>query len=213
MSEKLSELLNSNLKVSIETEISVPMGMGIIGVFYSFRNLADRREHIAVKLGMPKPYKPPLVRVHSECLTGDVFLSQRCDCGPQLQEAIYTIHQQGGYLLYLRQEGRGIGLYQKLKAYELQDKGLDTYEANLQLSFKEDSREYNVAAEMLHTLGVSKIRLLSNNPEKVRQLEAGGISVIERISTGIYKNTHNQRYLETKMRRGNHRIEIREHQS
>ena len=123
----------------------------------------------------------PLVRLHSECLTGDVFGSERCDCGPQLREGVEAVAATGGFLLYLRQEGRGIGLYAKLDAYALQDTGMDTYEANLALGHGEDERDYTAAAQMLSALGANSIRLLSNNPDKAAQLTAHGISVSERV--------------------------------
>ena len=125
----------------------------------------------------------PLIRPHSECLTGDVFGSQRCDCGPQLREAVERIADAGGYLLYLRQEGRGIGLYSKLEAYALQDTGIDTYEANLALGHREDERSYVAAAQMLHALGVSRVALLSNNPDKARQLRSCGVTVVAQVPT------------------------------
>ncbi len=149
----------------------------------TFDGLVDGREHLALGLGdraaplAPERSAPPLVRPHSECLTGDVFGSQRCDCGPQLREAVERIADAGGFLLYLRQEGRGIGLYAKLDAYALQDAGLDTYEANLALGHGADERDYTVAAQMLHALGVGEVGLLSNNPDKADQLEALGVRV------------------------------------
>ena len=149
----------------------------------------------------------PLVRPHSECLTGDVFGSQRCDCGAQLREAVERIADSGGFLLYLRQEGRGIGLYAKLDAYALQDAGLDTYEANLALGHREDERSYLVAAQMLHALGVSRIALLSNNPDKARQLRRFGVTVTARVPTGVHLSATNARYLATKARRGAHTLD------
>ena len=150
----------------------------------------------------------PLVRPHSECLTGDVFGSQRCDCGAQLREAVELIADAGGYLLYLRQEGRGIGLYAKLDAYALQDVGLDTYEANLALGYAEDQRDYTVAAQMVQALGLSRIALLSNNPDKAAQLAALGVIVSERVPTGVHLSAANAGYLATKARRGAHTLDV-----
>lgn len=170
----------------------------------SFTGLVDRQEHLALQLGPAVGAQVPLVRLHSECLTGDVFGSQRCDCGTQLREAVQQITECGGYLLYLRQEGRGIGLYDKLDAYALQDSGLDTYEANVALGHREDERDYRSAAQMLHTLGITSIRLLSNNPDKQRQLTSLGINVANMVSTGVHLNETNVGYLTTKARRGGH---------
>jgi GTP cyclohydrolase II len=189
---------------TIRTEVSVPLqladGYRVPARAFSFDGLVDGREHLAFGLG--DHADPPLVRLHSECLTGDVFGSQRCDCGPQLREAVERIADSGGYLLYLRQEGRGIGLYRKLEAYALQDTGLDTYEANLALGHGEDERDYLVAAQMLQALGVSRVALLSNNPDKARQLRQLGVTVAERVPTGVHVSPENARYLETKARRG-----------
>jgi len=174
----------------------------------SFDGLCDGREHVALALGEQRndPTRVPLVRLHSECLTGDAFGSERCDCGPQLQEAVARISQVGGYLLYLRQEGRGIGLYSKLDAYALQEAGLDTYEANLALGYAEDERDYDVAAQMLLGLGVERLDLLSNNPDKAAQLEAAGIHVENRVPTALHVSSVNGRYLATKAARGRHRL-------
>src|SRR4051812_43808163 len=168
----------------------------------TFHGLVDGREHIAIELG--RPGSVPMVRPHSECLTGDVFGSQRCDCGPQLREAAERITVAGGYLLYLRQEGRGIGLYEKLDAYALQDTGLDTYEANLALGHAPDERDYTVAAQMLRALGVSTLALLSNNPDKAAQLERLGVTVAARVPTGVHASEANASYLSTKARNGHH---------
>ena len=138
-----------------------------------------------------------------------MFGSQRCDCGPQLREAVERIADAGGYLLYLRQEGRGIGLYAKLDAYALQDVGLDTYEANLALGHGEDERSYLVAAQMLHALGVSQVALLSNNPDKARQLRRCGVTVAEQVPTGVHLSAANARYLATKAQRGAHTLDLR----
>lgn len=171
----------------------------------SFENLIDGREHIALKLGPPCS-EAPLVRLHSECLTGDVFGSQRCDCGPQLHEALNKLNEEGGYLFYLRQEGRGIGLYAKIEAYLLQATGLDTFEANQRLGYEDDGRSYRCAAEMLRALGVARIRLITNNPDKVRQLTSLGIEVIATVPTGVYLNQHNRAYLRAKAEKGQHTL-------
>jgi GTP cyclohydrolase II len=144
------------------------------------------------------------VRLHSECLTGDVFGSQRCDCGPQLREAVERITEHGGYVLYLRQEGRGIGLYDKLDAYALQDRGLDTYDANLALGHRADERDYTSAAQMLHALGANRIGLLSNNPDKGAQLARLGITIDTHVPTALHLTGANAAYLATKARRGGH---------
>ena len=183
---------------------------------FTFDGLADGGEHLALGLGShaaPVTAElrdhPPLVRLHSECLTGDVLGSERCDCGPQLAEGVAEITAAGGFLLYLRQEGRGIGLYAKIDAYALQDSGLDTYEANLALGFAADARDYTVAAQMLHALGVDRVALLSNNPDKASQLAAHGIEVSERVPTGVHLNPANARYLATKAARGAHQLAVR----
>ena len=148
------------------------------------------------------------MRVHSECLTGDVLGSRRCDCGPQLHESVDRIEAAGGYLLYLRQEGRGIGLYAKLDAYALQDDGLDTYDANLALGYAEDERDYTAAAQMLPALGVDRLALLSNNPDKAAQLAAHGLEVVERVPTAVHLTASNRRYLAAKADRGSHALEL-----
>jgi GTP cyclohydrolase II len=150
----------------------------------------------------------PLVRVHSECLTGDVFGSVRCDCGPQLREAVERIADAGGVLLYLRQEGRGIGLYNKLDAYALQDQGLDTYQANTALGFAEDARDYTAAAQMLATLDIDELDLLSNNPDKAAQLAGLGVRVRDTTSTGVFASDSNLRYLHAKVEHTQHRIDL-----
>jgi GTP cyclohydrolase II len=197
---------------SILSVATVPLLGGTIAArVVSFENLSDSKEHIAVVCGdvaNQGPSGAPLVRLHSECLTGDVFGSARCDCGPQLQESLRRIGNEGGVVLYLRQEGRGIGLYNKLKSYVLQEKGLDTFEANHALSFGDDLRTFDVACEMLKALGISKVRLLTNNPEKVKQLERGGVQVIEVLSTGVFQNPFNSSYLRSKRKKQGHKIVI-----
>src|SRR5690242_7221138 len=203
----------------IRTQVAVPLrfadGYVADAMVFSFDGLVDGREHLAFGLGDRAAVPPvngvgklPLVRPHSECLTGDVFGSQRCDCGAQLREAVERIAGTGGYLLYLRQEGRGIGLYAKLEAYALQDGGLDTYEANLALGHREDERSYLVAAQMLRTLGVPRVALLSNNPDKARQLRHYGVTVTARVPTGVHLSATNARYLATKARRGSHALDV-----
>jgi GTP cyclohydrolase II len=179
------------------TKVPIPLDCcGDIGIFMSFTGLGDADEHFAIQLG-PK-VQTPLVRVHSECITGDLFGSQRCDCGEQLKEAVRRICDHGGYLLYMRQEGRGIGLYAKLETYVLQYSGKDTFEANRALGFADDLRSYQPAAQMLHALGAQRIKLLTNNPDKVEGLQAHGIDIEETLPTGVYFNRHNIRYLHAK---------------
>ena len=184
----------------VRVPLRLPDGYETTAVVSSFRGLVDGREHLALGLGTVTGL--PLVRPHSECLTGDVFGSQRCDCGPQLREAVARITEAGGYLLYLRHEGRGIGLYEKLDAYRLQDSGLDTYEANLALGHAPDERDYTVAAQMLRALGVSAVSLLSNNPDKAAQLVRLGVTVVSRVGTGVHLSEANARYLAAKARNG-----------
>jgi GTP cyclohydrolase II len=170
----------------------------------AFRASDDGQEHVALLIGAPGG-KPPLVRLHSECLTGDVFGSLKCDCGPQLKEALKIIGEGGGgVLLYLRQEGRGIGLANKLRAYALQDRGLDTVDANRRLGFADDERDYSHAAAMLRALGIEQVRLLTNNPNKVAGLEQAGIGVIERVTHHMRANPHNADYLATKRKKSGH---------
>jgi len=170
----------------------------------AFREPSTGSEHVALLIGAPGG-EPPLVRLHSECLTGDVFGSLKCDCGPQLKEALRLIAESGGgILLYLRQEGRGIGLANKIRAYALQDRGLDTVDANRRLGFADDERDYATAAAMLRALGTEAVRLLTNNPGKVAGLEAEGIRVVERVAHHLPVNPHNADYIETKRRRSGH---------
>lgn len=194
----------------VRTKVSIPiMNSGFQGDFYSFEHLSDApSEHLAIGLGDYQNTADPLVRIHSECLTGDVFGSRRCDCGEQLKESLERISKEGGYLLYLRQEGRGIGLYNKLDAYHLQDQGMDTFEANAHLGFQEDARCYLSAAEMLQALNIQRIRLLSNNPEKERQLKVAGIEVIQRVPTSTHHNPHNVKYLNAKALKASHSLNI-----
>jgi GTP cyclohydrolase II len=197
---------------TVRTQVPVPLrfadGYATTARVFTFDGLVDGREHLAFGLGAPVEGRVPLVRPHSECLTGDVFGSERCDCGPQLREAVERIAVAGGYLLYLRQEGRGIGLYAKLDAYALQDAGLDTYEANVALGHREDERDYTAAAQMVHALGLDRVALLSNNPDKAVQLDRLGVTVTERVPTGVHLSPANAGYLATKARRGRHTLDV-----
>ncbi|GAA4777810.1 GTP cyclohydrolase II [Microbacterium gilvum] len=179
---------------------------------FTFDGLVDGKEHLLLGLGdwrgALERGDAPLVRPHSECLTGDVFGSERCDCGPQLREAVERIAEDGGFLLYLRQEGRGIGLYAKLDAYALQDAGLDTYEANVALGRGEDERDYTPAAQMLRAVGADTIRLLSNNPDKAAQLERLGVAVVERVPTAVHLSSANARYLRAKRDHTAHTLDL-----
>jgi GTP cyclohydrolase II len=194
------------------TRVRIPLrfadGFAVTTEAVTFHGLADGREHVALVLGDPAAWDVPLVRMHSECLTGDVFGSTRCDCGPQLREAVERIAAVGGVLLYLRQEGRGIGLYNKLDAYALQDSGLDTYQANTALGFDEDERDYTAAAQMLAALGVDELDLLSNNPDKVRQLRDLGVTVRGSAPTGVFATDSNLRYLHAKVSHTQHDIDL-----
>ncbi|MGF1871276.1 GTP cyclohydrolase II [Photobacterium indicum] len=173
----------------------------------SFNGLESGKEHVAV-IFQAADTKPaiPLVRMHSECLTGDVFHSSRCDCGEQLDETIEKMGEMGGVILYLRQEGRGIGLYNKIDAYELQSKGMNTYEANNHLGFGDDLRDFTEAALMLKALGLNEIRLVTNNPKKIRELEENGIIITEVVGTKAHVKDGNESYLKTKASHGKHRF-------
>lgn len=192
------------------SRVRVPLrfndGYSVDAELVTFHGLTDGQEHVAMILGTPSA--TPLVRLHSECLTGDVFGSSRCDCGPQLREAVEQIATRGGVLLYLRQEGRGIGLYNKLDAYALQDEGLDTYAANTALGLPEDARDYTAAAQMLTALGITELDLLSNNPDKADQLRDLGITVGHRVPTGVFTTAHNVRYLRAKVLQTQHTLPL-----
>jgi 3,4-dihydroxy 2-butanone 4-phosphate synthase / GTP cyclohydrolase II len=174
-----------------------------------FDNDIDEKEHIALVKGVIDPDEPVLVRVHSECLTGDIFHSMRCDCGDQLHRAMEMIEEEGkGVIVYMRQEGRGIGLINKLKAYHLQDKGRDTVEANIELGFAPDLRDYGIGAQILLHLGVRKMKLMTNNPKKIIGLEGYGLEIVERVSIEIPPTVENQRYLKTKKDKMGHILEV-----
>lgn len=180
------------------------------GVFdmHGFEELTTGKEHIALTLGPLDNPEPMLARTHSECLTGDALYSMRCDCGYQLEEALRSIAREGrGILLYLRQEGRGIGLLNKIRAYNLQDQGADTVEANEQLGFAADLRDYTMCRDMLGHLGIRSLKLMTNNPKKVLALEELGIEIAERVAIHVGRNPHNEHYLNTKQSKLGHWLE------
>ncbi|MGF1737758.1 GTP cyclohydrolase II [Photobacterium satsumensis] len=195
------------VKVRARVPFKVGQRSDIPAELLSFNGLESGKEHVAVIFqNADQRSIPPLVRMHSECLTGDVFHSSRCDCGEQLDETIEKMGEQGGVLLYLRQEGRGIGLYNKIDAYELQSQGMNTYEANNHLGFGDDLREFSEAAYMLAALGLKEIRLITNNPKKIRELEALGIVISEVVGTKAHVKDGNENYLKTKAAHGKHRF-------
>lgn len=188
------------LELLAESRLPTPFAEFRLQVFRS----ADAKEHVVLSLG-ELAGEPPLVRIHSECLTGDALFSLRCDCGSQLEGALQKIAGEGrGAVLYLRQEGRGIGLGNKIKAYALQDLGADTVEANHQLGFPADAREYGLAVQLLRDLGLCRIRLMTNNPRKLDALQADGIEVVERVALETGRNPHNERYLAAKVAKLGH---------
>lgn len=192
------------LLVKREAEAQLPTTLGKFSIC-GYSNVLDNEEHVAIikgDLSKLNDGQAPLVRIHSECLTGDVFHSLRCDCGEQLNKALMTIEEEGlGVIIYLRQEGRGIGLINKLRAYELQQGGMDTVQANLELGFPDDMREYLLAAQILRDLGINTVRLITNNPEKIKELEDYGIVVCERVSLLSTRYPENSEYLATKIKK------------
>jgi GTP cyclohydrolase II len=193
-------------RLTIAARAKLPVADAEHADIVAFRSPEDPREHVALIVGKPDG-SAPVVRLHSECFTGDVLGSLKCDCGPQLHAALHEIADaQWGVLLYLRQEGRGIGLINKLRAYELQDQGFDTVDANTRLGFAIDARDFGVAARMLSLLGIKAVRLLTNNPAKVAGLEAEGVHVVERLPLAVPSNPYNERYLATKRDRTGHQL-------
>ena len=198
-------------RVEKKLEVTIPTEYGVFNVS-AYRSIAqddDAHTHLALTMGNILSYEPVLTRIHSECFTGDVLGSLRCDCGPQLHTALKMIaDEKRGVLLYMRQEGRGIGLLNKLRAYKLQDSGLDTVDANVALGFPPDMREYGTGAEILKDLGLKKIRLMTNNPGKISGLEEYGIEIVERVPILISPNQFNEKYLSTKEFRMGHLMQV-----
>ncbi len=197
-------------KVRARVPLKVGVGSKISAEILSFEGLNSDKEHVAIifkSVDQQSGYSP-LVRMHSECLTGDVFNSSRCDCGEQLEDTIQKMGTEGCIILYLRQEGRGIGLYNKLDAYELQSEGMDTYQANNHLGFPDDLRTFEDAADMLKALGVPSIRLVTNNPKKIREIQELGITLEDVVGTKAHVKDGNENYLKAKVSHGNHKLTI-----
>lgn len=203
------ERVMSKLSVSRKTCARIPTAYGDFQLCY-YTNTLDSKEHLALYVGDPANAGSVLVRVHSECFTGDVLGSRRCDCGEQLDRSLEMVAEAGvGVILYLRQEGRGIGLLEKLRAYNLQDQGFDTVDANLMLGHEADGRDYSLAALMLRDLSVDSVRLITNNPAKINALVAAGIDVSQRVSLEVVANTDNAGYLLTKAQRMDHLLPMK----
>ena len=186
------------MQINYIASCSLPTPYGVF-TMHGFEEAETGKEHIALSMGDVADGEPVLLRAHSECLTGDALYSMRCDCGYQLEEALRAVSEAGrGVVLYLRQEGRGIGLINKIRAYNLQDQGADTVEANEQLGFGADLREYGMCQPMLEHLNISSIRLMTNNPRKVKALSEAGVAITERVSIEVGRNPHNNGYLNTK---------------
>lgn len=209
----IADLIEYRLKndslIDAVVEVDMPTKHGDFKL-HAFRVKNSDQEHLALVKGNWSPDEPILVRVHSSCITGDIFGSCRCDCGPQLEKAMELIEKEGkGVVVYMNQEGRGIGLINKLKAYKLQEQGLDTVEANIELGFKSDERDYGIGAQILRQLGVNKMRLLSNNPTKRTGLVGYGLEIIENVAIEIESNVHNESYLRTKRDKMGHSLKMK----
>ena len=203
--DELRPLLSASAVLNPVANARVPMALAEAGRLHIFRPEDGGEEHYAIEIGSPPRDKPVLARLHSACFTGDVLGSLKCDCGPQLHAALSRMNDEGaGVLLYLNQEGRGIGLANKMRAYSLQDQGFDTVEANHRLGFEDDERDFRIGARLLRRLGFSQVRLLTNNPAKVRMLESCGIEVTERVPLKVGQSRHNSAYLATKAAKSGH---------
>ena len=201
--------MNNERLVEKEVTVKLPTEFGDF-MLSAFKQTTNGQEHLALVKGTWEENEPVLVRVHSSCMTGDIFHSHRCDCGPQLQSAMEAIEKEGrGVIVYMNQEGRGIGLLNKLKAYQLQEQGMDTVEANKHLGFKPDNRDYGIGAQILRELGVKKIKLLSNNPKKRTGLIGYGLEIVENLPLEIKSNKHNEAYLKTKRDKLGHTLKLR----
>ncbi|MEP7169046.1 MAG: bifunctional 3,4-dihydroxy-2-butanone-4-phosphate synthase/GTP cyclohydrolase II [Bacteroidota bacterium] len=210
----IEDLISYRIKneslIEKEVEVKLPTEWGNFSLA-AYKQVTTGQEHLAIYKGEWKKNEPILVRVHSSCLTGDIFGSCRCDCGQQLHRSMQMIEEEGkGVIVYMNQEGRGIGLLNKLKAYNLQEKGMDTVEANLELGFKMDERDYGVGAQILRNLGVTKMRLMTNNPTKRAGLIGYGLEIVENVPIEIQSNVHNKLYLETKRDKMGHSIKVEE---
>ena len=209
----IADLIEYRLKndslIDAVVEVDMPTKLGDFKL-HAFKVKNSGQEHLALVKGTWSPEEPILVRVHSSCITGDIFGSCRCDCGPQLEKAMELIEKEGkGVIVYMNQEGRGIGLINKLKAYKLQEQGLDTVEANIELGFKGDERDYGIGAQILRQLGVNKMRLLSNNPTKRTGLVGYGLEIVENVAIEIESNVHNESYLRTKRDKMGHSLKMK----
>ena len=203
--DELLESLDSSKPLALVASAPVPLAVSEAGQVHVFRSLDGSEEHYAIEIGKPSRKEPVLTRLHSACFTGDLIGSLKCDCGPQLQAALQKIGEAGsGVVLYMNQEGRGIGLANKMRAYFLQAQGLDTVEANHQLGFQDDERDFRLGAAILQLMGFSSVRLMTNNPRKVATLNSAGLEVIERVPMVTGKNPYNAKYLATKAKKSGH---------
>ena len=201
--------INNESLISKTIDVKMPTSIGDFQL-HAFKNIHNQQDHLVLVKGEWDKNEPVLVRVHSSCITGDIFGSCRCDCGPQLQAAMEMIEKEGkGVVVYMNQEGRGIGLINKLKAYKLQEDGYDTYDANLKLGFKPDERDYGIGAQILRELGVTKMKLMSNNPKKRTGLIGYGLEIVENVSLEIESNEHNEGYLKTKRDKMGHQLKMK----